>query len=159
VEPRPEYQYSAAVYGSILVAALVGAMFEAHVSARSMTLSLLGSVVIFWIAHAWSEVLGERVVAGRMFERARIKTITIEEWPLVEAGMLPAVLLALAWAGLYSRQFGAVLAMSVAIVQLVGWGVLVGHRTQTSWWRALAVGAVDGLLGIAIVLIEIAVHR
>jgi hypothetical protein len=157
--PRREYRFSAAVYGSILVAALVGATFEAHVSARTMTLSLLGSVVIFWIAHAWSEVLGERVEEGRMFDRARIATITVEEWPLVEAGILPAALLAFAWAGIYSRDVGAVLAMSVAILQLVGWGMLAGHRTQPTWRRALVVGVVDGLLGIAIVAIEIAVHR
>jgi hypothetical protein len=37
--------------------------------------------------------------------------------------------------------------------------MLAGHRTQPTWRRALVVGVVDGLLGIAIVAIEIAVHR
>jgi hypothetical protein len=160
VEPRErEYRFGSAVYGSILVAALVGAMFEEHVAAQTMTLSLLGSVIVFWIAHAWSEVLGERVEDGPMFDRARVKAITMEEWPLVEAGILPSLLLALAWAGLYPRHLGAVLALSAAVLQLVGWGILAGHRTQPTWRRALVVGAVDGLLGLGIVAIEIAVHR
>lgn len=154
-----QYHYGAAVYGSILVAALVGAMFEEQVTARTMTLSLAGSVVIFWVAHAWSEVLGERVGDGRMFDPARIRTITIEQWPLVEAGLLPALLLALAWADLYSRHVGAVLALSASVIQLVGWGMLAGYRSQPSWRKALAVGVFDGLLGIVIVAIEIAAHR
>jgi hypothetical protein len=154
-----EYEFSSAVYGSILVSALVGAMFEEHASAQTMTLSLVGSVVIFWIAHAWSEVIGERVAAGRLFDTSRIRTIAVSEWPLVEAGMLPALLLALAWAGAYSRHTGSVLALGVSVLQLVGWGVLAGHRTEPSWRGALLVGAFDGLLGIGIVAIEIAVHR
>jgi hypothetical protein len=156
---RREYRYSAAVYGSILVAALVGAMFEERASPQTMTLSLAGSVVIFWVAHAWSEVLGERVAEGRLFDRARIKAITIEEWPLVEAGMLPTVLLALAWAGAFSRHSASVLALGVAILQLAAWGVLAGRRTQPTWGGALLVGAFDGVLGVAIVALEIAVHR
>jgi hypothetical protein len=156
---RRTYEFSSAVYGSILVAALVGAMFEERASAQTMTLSLVGSIMILWVAHVWSKVIGERVAAGRLFDSSRIRTIAVSEWPLVEAGMLPALLLALAWAGAYSRHTAGVLALSVAVLQLVGWGVLAGHRTQPSWRGALLVGAFDGLLGIGIVAIEIAVHR
>ena len=151
--------FSAAVYGSILVAALVGAMFEEQASARTMTLSLAATVVVFWISHAWSEVVGERVARGRLFDTARIKAISLEEWPLVEAGMLPCALLALSWVGLYSRTTGVVFALVVSIVQLVAWGIFAGRRTQPTWARALAVGAVDGVLGITIVALEIAVHH
>ena len=152
-------QYSAAVYGSILVAALVGAMFEEQASARTMTLSLAATVVVFWISHAWSEVVGERVAHGRLFDTARIKAISLEEWPLVEAGMLPSAVLALAWIGLVSRHTAVVVALAVSIIQLVGWGILAGRRTQPTWWSALAVGAVDGVLGIVIVALEIFVHH
>ena len=88
-----------------------------------------------------------------------MRAIAIDEWPVVEAGALPAVLLALAWAGLYSRHTGAVLALGAAVVQLVGWGMLAGHRTESRWRRALLIGAIDGVLGIAIVALEIAIHH
>ena len=153
-----EYEFAAAVYGSILVAALVGAMFEEEVSPRAMTLSLAGSVLIFWLAHAWSEILGERVAEGRMFVLSRVRAIAIAEWPLVEAGVLPAILLGTAWAGVYSRHTGAVLALGAAILQLVAWGVLAGHRTQPTWRAALLVGLIDGLLGIGIVVLEVLIH-
>jgi hypothetical protein len=85
--------------------------------------------------------------------------IAISEWPLVESGMLPSALLALAWAGLYSRQTAAVLALTASVLQLVGWGVLAGYRSRDRWWTAWLVGAFDGALGLTIVGIEIALHH
>ncbi|MEO9173970.1 MAG: hypothetical protein ABI317_00550 [Gaiellales bacterium] len=156
---RREYDFGAAVYGSILVSALVGAMFEGSADSRSMTLSLLGSVLIFWVAHTWSDVIGERVAEGSLFQSAEIRSIAVHEWPLVEAGLLPGVLLATAWIGWYSRHTGVALALAAAVVQLVAWGMFAGHRTETRWHRALLVGLFDGALGIGIVALEIAVHR
>jgi uncharacterized membrane protein len=154
-----EYDYGSAVHGSILVAALAGAMFEESADARSMTLSLLGSMLVLWVAHAWSAVIGERVAEGALFRSAEIRAIAMRELPLVEAGVLPGVLLAIAWIGWYSRDTGAVLALAAAVLQLVGWGMFAGHRTETSWYKALLAGLFDGVLGVVIVLLEIAVHR
>ena len=158
-DARHDYDYGSAVYGSILVAALVGAMFEESTAPRSMTLSLLGSILAFWLAHVWSAVIGERVSDGPRFRASRVRSIAVDEWPLVEAGLLPGVLLAIAWIGWYSRHTGVVLALALAISQLVGWGMFAGHRTETSWSRALLVGLFDGALGLAIVAIEVGVHH
>jgi hypothetical protein len=94
-----EIRYGAAVSGSFLVASVVGVAFEAGESARAMTASAFGSSLIFWLAHAWSEVVGERVAAGEAFRPRDILVIARREWPLVQAALLPTVLLALAWAG------------------------------------------------------------
>jgi hypothetical protein len=56
-DSRREFDYAAAVYGSGLVTALVGAAFEAHLDARTMTLTLLTTSLVFWLAHVWSEVM------------------------------------------------------------------------------------------------------
>jgi hypothetical protein len=52
-----------------------------------------------------------------------------------------------------------VLALGAAVVQLVAWGMLAGHRTESRWTRALLIGAIDGVLGIAIVSLEILIHH
>jgi hypothetical protein len=153
------YNFGAAVYGSILAASLVGALLEQQATARAMTLSVAASIVALWIAHVWSDIIGERVAEGRRFRPARIRFIAIDEWPVVEAGTVPAALLALAWAGVYGRHTGVALALAAAILQLVGWGMLAGHRTEDRWSHALLLGAFDGALGVAIVAAEIAIHH
>ena len=154
-----EYNFGAAVYGSILVSSLIGALLEQSTTARAMTLSVSASIVILWVAHVWSDIVGERIDEGKLFRGQRVRAIAIDEWPVVEAGAGPAVLLALAWAGLYARHTGAVLALALAVVQLVAWGMLAGHRTESRWSRALLVGAIDGVLGLAIVALEILIHH
>jgi hypothetical protein len=154
--PRREVDYGAAVYGSVLVAALVAAEFESDVEARAMTLTLLATTIVFWLAHVWSDALGERV-AGAAVTLRRLRGIAMARWPLVEAGLVPAALLALSWIGVYSRDAGAVLALAAAVLQLFGWGFLAAWRTRQELAFGLLSAVVNGALGSAIVVLEVLV--
>jgi hypothetical protein len=151
---RREIRFGAAVYGSFLVASVVGVAFEAGESARAMTASTFGSMVIFWLAHAWSEVVGERITAGNAFRSRQAHVIARREWPLVEAAVLPTFLLALAWIGVWSRETGAVLALAAAIVQITGWGIIAGRRSGGTWLSAGVLGTGQGMLGVVLLLLE-----
>ncbi len=153
-----ERTFSAAIYGSILTAALVGALDATEASAQEMTLSLLSTTIVFAIAHAWSEAVSERIAFGHGSLLTRLLELTRREWPLVEAGFVPGAALALAWAGLWSTTAGAAIALTLAVLQLFGWGILVGRRSYDRWPPALAVGAVNGLFGLVLVGLKIAVH-
>jgi hypothetical protein len=155
--PR-EVHYGAAVYGSFLVAAVVGAAFDAGASATEMMASALGSMLVFWLAHAWSEVIGERIAAGGEFRPREVFVIARGEWPLVQAAVVPTVLLALASAGVWSRETGAVLALVAAILQITGWGFIAGLRSGGSWRSAGVAGVGQGMLGVVLLLLERLVH-
>jgi hypothetical protein len=156
-DPRHEFDYAAAVYGSVLATALVGAAFEAQLDARTMTLTLLTTTIVFWLAHVWSEVMGVRL-AGTIPHRSHVRHIAVSEWPVVEAGFVPDALLALAWAGVYSRDTGAKLALIAGVLQLAAWGFAAGWRTQHRLAPAILTGVVDCAFGIAIVALEVAIH-
>ena len=153
-----ERSFSAAIYGSILAASLVGALGAADAPPREITLSLLATTIVFAVAHAWSEAVGERIVLRQHGSLARLLELIRREWPLVEAGFVPGAAVALAWAGVWSADFGTTLALILAVLQLVGWGVVVGLRTYDHWLQALVVGAVNGFLGLILVALKIAVH-
>jgi hypothetical protein len=108
------------------VASVVGAAFQAGADARTLTGTAFVSMLIFWLAHVWSEVVGHHVAAGSRFHPRVIGVIACREWPLVEAAVVPTVLLALAWAGVWSRETGAALALGSAILQISGWGFVAG---------------------------------
>jgi hypothetical protein len=154
---RREFDYAAAVYGSVLATALVGAAFEAQLDARTTTLTLLTTTLVFWLAHVWSEVMGVRL-AGTVPLWSQVRHIAVSEWPVVEAGFVPDALLALAWAGVYSRDTGIVLALITAVLQLAAWGFAAGWRTQHRLAPAIVTGVVDCAFGIAIVGLEVAIH-
>jgi hypothetical protein len=155
---RANIRFGAAVYGSFLVASVVGLAFEAGLDARAMTMTAFGSMLTFWLAHWWSEVVGTQISAGRTFRRRDALVIARHEWPLVEAGVIPALLLAFAWVGVLSRETGATLAMAAAIAQIVGWGFVAGRRAGGTWLRAALFAAVEGGLGVVLLLLERLIH-
>jgi hypothetical protein len=139
------------------VTGLVGSLHYTT-DARSIALTLLSTSAVFWIAHVWSELLGTRIETGSAGSVARLRRIAAEEWPMVEAGALPFAALALAWADVYTDSVGVDLALGVAIAQLVGWGLVGARRMDAGWPKSLAVGAIDGAMGLAIVALEIVLH-
>ena len=91
-----DVRFGAAVYGSFLVASVIGVAYESGAGARTMTAALLGSMLVFWATHVWSDVVGERIALGEAFRPRDVLFIARREWPLVEAAALPSILLALA---------------------------------------------------------------
>jgi hypothetical protein len=153
-----DVRFGAAVYGSFLAASVLGFAYESGAGARTMTTALLGSMLVFWAAHVWSDAVGERIRLGEAFRPRDVRLIACREWPLVEAAALPSILLALAWAGAWSRSTGATLALSAALVQVVGWGVAAGRRRGGSWRTATVLGAGNGVLAVVLLVAERGVH-
>ena len=117
-----------------------------------------GSALVFWLAHWWSEVLGEQISAGEAFGHRDVLRVARREWPLVESAVLPTLLLALAWAGVWSRETGAELALAAAVLQIIGWALVAGRRAGWTWLRTGVFAAVEGALGVVLLLLERLVH-
>jgi hypothetical protein len=149
--------YGAAVYGSILAAALLTPFHEEHSSPEQTFLALLSTQAVFWLAHVWSTIIGERVDIGRAFDWRRAAAVAQAEWPLVEAAVVPSVPLLLGWVGAIGAQTATDLAIVLCVAQLLGWGVAVGWRVYGTRLRALVLGLVNGAFGVVIVLLEVVI--
>jgi hypothetical protein len=150
--------YAAAIYGSIFVTGLIGALSQQNATARVAIVSVVSTTLVFWVAHAWAELLAERATTGTLGGWQRFRRLAREEWPIVEAGALPSLALGLAWAGAYSDGVGFNVALAVGIAQLLAWGAFVARRTRLPWWKAVGVGVLDASLGLAIIGLEVLIH-
>jgi hypothetical protein len=158
--PADEVQaahYAAAIYGSIVATAIIGALYGKDVAPRDMTIEVAATMVVFWLAHTWAAIAGERIHVGHGLGTRRILTLAGEEWPMVESGFAPVIALFLAWIGVLSAANGAKLALAIGIVQLVAWGFVLGRRVYGRRLSAFAAGAGNGLLGLLLVGLEIVV--
>jgi len=156
---RPDF-YAAAIYGSIVSAALLAPLHEEHVAAADALAALLSTAGVFWLAHAWSTIVAERIHFGLPFSLRHAREIARAEWPLMESALAPSFVLALGWAGLVGNQRALTLAIALSVAQLFGWGFVVGHRAYHRGLHAVAAGVVNGVLGVGLVALEVAVvHR
>ena len=149
-----DVRFGAAVYGSFLVASVIGVAYESGAGARTMTASLLGAMLVYWAAHVWSDAIGERIRLGKAFRPRDMFLIARREWPLVEAAALPSILLGLAWVGAWSRETGAALALAAALVQVVSWGFAAARRAGGSRLTAVALAGGEGVLALLLLAAE-----
>jgi len=150
--------FAAAVYGSILAAGVVASLDVGDVTEGDMTIALAGTMLVFWLAHVWSEAIGDRMQDPRPYSWRRLRAVASWHWPMVQAALGPLAALLLADLDVWSLGTAVTVALLISIAQLVGWGIAVGRRTFDSWPAALLSGAVDGLLGLAIVVLKTFVH-
>ncbi|MEU7095513.1 hypothetical protein [Kitasatospora aureofaciens] len=158
--PAPEgtadrTDYAGAVYGSMLAASVIAASGVHETRPRlSLILLLVVTGLVFWVAHVYAHLAGEREV-GRRVGWHRVREVGREEWPLVEASALPALaVLVSPWLGTGDSAW---LAVGVAVAQQVGWATLGARRAGASTGQAAVEGVVNLLLGLCIVAAKVAV--
>jgi hypothetical protein len=149
---------AAAIYGSILVTALVTALSHAEHDALTLALSVASTMVVFYLAHVWSALVGERIARPRDLSHGHLLELAREEWPMLESGAVSMVVLLLAEAGAYSTDTGVDLAMWLGVANLFGWGLVLGRRNYDTWPLALGAAVVNGLFGVGIVILEVLIH-
>ena len=156
-EASPATDYAGAIYGSIIATAFVGALHQAHVSARDITIDVAASMLVFWLAHTWAAVAGERIHTGHRLSLHRVRALARAEWPIVEAGFGPVVALALGWMGVLEPDTAAKLAIAIGVIQLFAWGLVLGRRVYHRWLSAVIAGLANGAIGLVLVALEVVV--
>ncbi|GLF92708.1 hypothetical protein [Streptomyces yaizuensis] len=157
--PRPAVvaraDYTGAVYGSLLAASVVvGTESLASFSRLGLVLLLLGTGVVFWAAHVFARLFGERIAEGTLSGR-KVRQDCVAEWPIVKAAVPPALAVALSPLLGLGPEGTLWLALGVAIAGQVGWATLAALRAGATGRLVLVAGAANLLLGLVIVLLKV----
>jgi hypothetical protein len=149
---------SAAIYGTMLVTAIIAALSEdAQASLPEMVAATLLTIVVFWLAHVYADVVGERAATRDRAQWHSPLALLIQERPMVGAALVPMIpLLIGAVAGLH-RLAAARASLAVGIVELSVWGYIAGRHLGSQPAR-LAGALFLSVLGIAITLLKVVVH-
>lgn len=131
---------------------------EDSVSAWRLLGGLVATMLVFWLAHAYAEIVSLRIGTPDGLSTSQVLWILESEWPLVQAAAPGAVALTLAGLGVYDRQAGVIIALVLGAVSLFVWGTVIGHRSGFGWFATLAAAAGTATLGAVLVGLELALH-
>lgn len=153
------HREAGAVYGTILVLAVVAALSEDE-DATSLAIlgGLLATSLVFWVAHIYADVLSRRASGDEMPWWPLLASAAHREWPLVEAAIAPALPLLLGAIGLVGSSAAVTLSLIVGLVDLAAWGYIAGRTMRQSRVRSVLSAAVAVALGAVMVLLKHAVH-
>jgi hypothetical protein len=143
---------AAGIYGSIITAAIIAA--ASGLPTAALAISVLVSLIVYWLAEGYAELLGEQAADGKLPNWARIRGALGGTWPMVSACYLPLVALLFARVAGASPLTAANTGLAVAIAMLTVHGWLAGRSAQLGGLQLLASTSAAALLGIAMILLK-----
>ncbi len=144
---------AAGIYGTIVTAAVIAAGGN-QLATGALAVTVVVTLLVYWLAEQYAELLGEHTHAGRLPSFSQIRASLTTAWPMVTASYLPVATL------LVGRLFGASsvgaaqIALVVTVVMLVVHGYSAGRAASLSGMRLFAVTATAGLLGGAMIVLK-----
>ncbi|MFE0253662.1 hypothetical protein [Streptomyces sp. NPDC059010] len=154
VVARPNVLFGG-VYGAVLASSMVAALTKYGETSRADWLYdarwLLITAVASALAHGYAHLIARRGDGSRTGVRGALRVLA-DEWPLIVATLPTLVmLLGAAW-GWWRSEGIEYVAFGFNIVLLFAWGLSAARASGRTWRAALAVGCVDALLGVIVVV-------
>jgi hypothetical protein len=128
-------------------------------STPALAASVLITLVVYWLAEQYSEVLGHQAERGHLHSWRHIRGALANSWPIVSASFAPLAVLVLARLAGASAALAANFGVAAALVLLTFHGWRASRAAQLSGWRLVAATSVAAGLGIAMVALKnLALH-
>jgi len=149
----PTQDASGVIYGTLVTAGTILAASENAQDVREVAITVLVTLVLYWIAHAYAEVIGKSSRATPSLTAAGRELVA--ESRMVGACVLPlAVLLVVDW--LWTGfQLATTIALWTTVGLLFGWGVLAARQAGLSGGSAVVSGLLYTLLGLVIIALRL----
>jgi hypothetical protein len=154
---REPANYVGAIYGSLLAASVVVAAGDYALSPRRLALTLAATGLVFWLAHAYARLVGDRL-RHAAFSWAEVRGVARHEWPLFKAVLPPAAAALIVGLIGESDLVAAWAALITAVVQQVAWATFAAARAGASRRLVAASAAGNLVLGLLIVALKAVVH-
>ena len=151
--PNPGRRRAAAIYGTIITAAVIAAG-GGQLTTGALALTVLVTLLVYWLAEQYAELLGEHTRAGRLPSPGQVRVALAGAWPMVTASFVPLACLLLARVCGASASGAAWAALLVTVGLLVLHGHAAGRAAGLAGVRLLLVSGTAGVLGVVMVVLK-----
>jgi hypothetical protein len=150
----PRGNAAGVVYGIIAVGALMAAESGRHESYVDLVASALVATMLYWLAHAYADLLGRRLASGERLTAGTLARALAHDWAIVRGAALPLLALVIAWTAGASQEAGVTAALRTAVVAVVLFELIAGMRAKSTAGELLVRAAVGVTMGLAILALK-----
>jgi hypothetical protein len=118
---------------------------------------LVGTAVVFWLAHVYAHLVPLIAAEGRV-RTGRFLETAGEQVGILTAVAIPVVPLILAMLGLLDDRAGLQAAVVAGVLSLAAFAVREARAAGLGWGRSLAIAAVLLAAGIGLLWLEVSLH-
>ena len=154
-EHRAE-RFSHALYGLIIITAVLVAEQQHVVDATDALGLLVGTAVVLLLVHTYTAVMAVRLVEGHRLGGLGRRLVVLDNAPVLAGVVLPVVAFILAEAGVLTVSAAFTISIVFCLLTLAGLGFYEGQVNGLGWSRSTISAAAAGGIGLVMVLVEAA---
>jgi hypothetical protein len=128
----PAANPSGAIYGVIVIGALLAAESGRHESYLDTILSAAIAAALYWVAHSYAGVLGRRLSTGERLTLGALLGALGHDWALVRGASIPLLALVIAAAMGAEQETAVTTAVWSSVASLVVFELIAGLRSGAS---------------------------
>lgn len=152
-DPSSGRRRAAGIYGAIITASIMTAV-GGSLPTLTLALSVLVTLVVYWLAEEYAEVLGRQATGGHVPTWAYIRARLADSWPIVSASFLPLVVLVVARLAGASAFVAANFGVGAAIILLIAHGWAAGRAAELKGWQLTVSTSIAAALGLVMVALK-----
>jgi hypothetical protein len=154
----PEENPSRVIYGITAIAALLAAESGFHETYLDTVASAAIAAALYWLAHAYAELLGRRLVLRERLTVGALGRALAHEAAILRGAMVPLAVLAAGWIVGAQQQTAVTAALWSAIASLVVFELAAGLRAHLTPRELALEACVGAAMGVAIIALKIVLH-
>lgn len=144
---------AAGIYGAIITGSIMTAA-GSSLPTLGLAISVLVTLVVYWLAEEYAEVLGRQAVGGHVPTWAHIRAGLGSSWPIVSASFVPLLALVVARLAGASAFAAANVGVGAAVVLLTVHGWTAGRAAQLAGWQLTVSTSIAAVLGLVMVALK-----
>lgn len=152
----PRGQIAGTVYGTIVVMGALVAGSKGEPDSARLGGIVSATVLVFWLAHVYSDALGETITRGRRLDRRELTDVASRELGIPLAAVAPLVALLLGAIGVLRDTTAIWIALLMGLGTLAVTGIAYARIERMGRPGTVAVVAVNLAFGLALVALKAA---
>jgi len=126
----------------------------ARVPTLPLSVSIVVTLVVYWLAEEYAEILGEQLAGGRLPRWPDIRAVLAGTWPMVSASYIPLLAMVLARLAGVSPSNAASVGLAVAVVLLAIYSWWAGRAADLHGRQLLVITSVAAMLGLLMIILK-----
>jgi hypothetical protein len=148
-----------AIYGLILATSVIAVTRQYQPDNAGITaVTVIVTSIVFWLAHVYAGVLAIGTKERHIPTWPEVREVVDEEWPLVQAGILPTAILLLGPLGVLADDTAQDVALGACLVELGAIGMMVARDAGARGIVAAISGAISLSFGVIVIVLKVVVH-
>jgi hypothetical protein len=146
-----------AIYGTVVYLTILVLLEEDRTDPQDAVAILLGTAVVFWLAHVYAHLVPRIAAEGRLNKGSFLRT-AVDQVGILAAVAVPAIPVVFAMLGLLDDRTGMRAAIVAGILSLAAFALWRARTAGLGWGRSLWIATVLLAAGVGLLWLEISLH-